>query len=91
MIEIDTKIDIKAKVFRLFSRDGTASCKRELWCRFDFTENGWVASFYGKFCQNNATCGADKLTDIPSNVADLAIKALEMLTKLNSFPWEDEK
>ena len=46
MIEITDQSEVKAKVFRLFSRDGTGSCKRSLWVRFDYTKDGWSARFW---------------------------------------------
>lgn len=93
-IEIDDEIPVVAQVFRLFSRDGTGACKRELWVRFDWTENGWVASFYKKFGKGDATAKSDPMTEIPATVADLAAEAFRRLGVLNASGktgWEGLK
>ncbi|MGF2025159.1 hypothetical protein, partial [Enterococcus casseliflavus] len=55
-----------------------------LWCRFDWTENGWVLSFYKKFGKRDAINRNDPLTEIPGNVADLAAEAFRRLGILNN-------
>lgn len=83
-IEIDNEIPVVAQVFSLFSKDGTGSCTRELWVRFDWTENGWTASFYKKSGQRDAVAKSDPLTEIPAKVADLAVEAFRRLGVLNA-------
>lgn len=82
-IEEDEEISVVAKVFRLFSRDGTNACIRDLWVRFDLKEDGWVASFY-KGSGNDAITRSNPLTEVPANVADLASEALRRLGILNA-------
>lgn len=78
-IEIADQENVVCKVFRLFSRDGTAACKRSLCVRFDWTEKGWAVSFYSGFSIRDAIGGVDPLTKIPVELADLAIEAFRML------------
>ena len=82
-IEVGEQIDVRAKVFRLFSRDGTGACRRELWCRFDWTDSRWAVSFYKKFGQRDAVAGNEPMTSIPAALADLAAEALRRLAELN--------
>lgn len=83
-IEVTDEEDVVAKVFRLFSRDGSGACKRSLWVRFDWTDKGWVASFYQTHGHRDAISGSDKLTEIPHDVADLAAEAFRRLALLNA-------
>lgn len=79
MVEVTDQESVICKVFRLFSRDGTAACKRSLCVRFDWTEKGWAASFYNGFSTRDAISGTSPLTKIPAELCDLAIEAFRML------------
>lgn len=83
-LDADALVDVHAKVFRLFTRDGGVACTRDLWVRFDWGPEGWAASFWGKFGGDHAAHGYKPLTAIPGDVADLAAKAMRMLDKLQA-------
>lgn len=82
----DEQIDVRARVFRLFSRDGTAACTRSIWCRLDWRGDGWEISFYGTHTQRDAIQGVNQLQAIPWHVADLVAKAMSILKKIQAGP-----
>jgi hypothetical protein len=81
-IETADETTVNARVFRLFSRDGTGACRRSLTVRFDWTENGWEASFYHTHGLRDAYQGTNRMTAIPASLADLAAEAMRRLAEL---------
>lgn len=84
LIAITDEKKVTAKVFRLLKRDrpNDGACKHDLWVRFDWTEQGWQMSFYGKRAETDAIKGHEPLTKLTVYQAELAVVAAQMLKEL---------